>query len=353
MSMDETPDNITHTPPSLSEPQTQKPESKSGSLLSFGRIVAITVCASVLASLTTITYQHLYPTTQSPAPVITPQNSSNPPWQTIQAQIQELRQSQRALNEQSATNQQQIQHLMQEQPSQTQDWGLEKARYYLELALINAQWSHNIASTTHLLQTADHILAQGNYPNLATIRHAIAQDLAELAEIPTINTTEILDKINNIRQQVEQLNIHPVAVRTDNPTRQATEPKTWQDNVYDNMQQLRGLINIEHHDEGWLPPRPNTIALLRDNIRMNLQQAQIGLIEQHQALFTSALQAASDSISASFDPNDPKTHALIQALQALKTTKVAYSFPPLHPYAQLFEQNEPNSEPASSTKVSS
>ena len=242
---------------------------------------------------------------------------------------------------------------MQKQPSKTQDWDLEKARYYLELAQINAQWSHNIASTTHLLQTAEHILAQVNYPNLATIHNAITQDLAEIAVIPTINTTEILEKINSIRQQVEQLSIHPVAVTTDNPIRQATEPKTWQDNVYDNMQQLRGLINIEHHDETWLPPRPNTIALLRENIRMNLQQAQLGLIEQNQALFTLALQAASDSISANFDPNTPKAHALIQDLQTLKTTKVAYSIPPLHPYAQLFEQSEPNSEPASATKGSS
>ena len=353
MSMDETHNNITHTPPLLSEQQTQKPEPQSVYSLSLGGIIAVTVCASVLASLVSITYQHLHPATRSPAPVIKPQNPSNLPYQAIQTQIQELHQSQQALNQQTANNQQQIQHLMQKQPSKTQDWDLEKARYYLELAQINAQWSHNIASTTHLLQTAEHILAQVNYPNLATIHNAITQDLAEIAVIPTINTTEILEKINSIRQQVEQLSIHPVAVTTDNPIRQATEPKTWQDNVYDNMQQLRGLINIEHHDETWLPPRPNTIALLRENIRMNLQQAQLGLIEQNQALFTLALQAASDSISANFDPNTPKAHALIQDLQTLKTTKVAYSIPPLHPYAQLFEQSEPNSEPASATKGSS
>ena len=195
MSMDETHNNITHTPPLLSEQQTQKPEPQSVYSLSLGGIIAVTVCASVLASLVSITYQHLHPATRSPAPVIKPQNPSNLPYQAIQTQIQELHQSQQALNQQTANNQQQIQHLMQKQPSKTQDWDLEKARYYLELAQINAQWSHNIASTTHLLQTAEHILAQVNYPNLATIHNAITQDLAEIAVIPTINTTEILEKI--------------------------------------------------------------------------------------------------------------------------------------------------------------
>lgn len=342
MSMDDLPNNIDKTSPSLTEEPIPRvdPDPTPKCSRRYGGLCALTICAVVLGVLGTMTYQYLYPTTQSVAPAFSSHGSEAQPWEEMQAQIQELRESQKAMQQQTASHRQQIQHLLQESPAVlNQDLSIQQARYYLELAQINARWSNNIASTISLLRSADSILAQTNLLNTHTLRQAIAEDLTALEKIPTINTNEVVSKINTISQQIAQLSTYPVAVDTTQPQHQPPESPSWRDNLYDNMQQLRGLITIQHHDEAWLPPSPNTIALLRENIRMTLQQARLGLIEQHQSLFTSALQAASDSISASFDPSDPKTAAVIKDLQALQTTKVAYPMPTLHHYAQLIEQN--------------
>lgn len=353
MNMDETPDNLVGSPLPTPDKQKSQPDTQSGYSIRMGGLVAMGILILGLGGLAIYSYQHLHSPIQPIAPIsgATPDNH----WQDIDAQLQELRQAQQQLATQDQHHQQQIQQLMQEQHAQTLGWDIQKARYYLELAQINAQWSHNIAATLSLLQYADQILSQHNNDDSKSIRQAIAQDIATLEQIVPIDTTGILDKLAALTQQVEQLSARPLPIHSPTPsTSTPNQTSTWRDNFQENMQQLRGLVSIHHQDEAWLAPfNPDSFALLRESIRMNFQQAEMGVIEQHQALYSLALRAAAKSIGVGFNLNDPKTQALMHELEALQSTAVAYPTVTLHPYAQLFEHtmSVPSSDLTSDTKV--
>ncbi len=345
MSIDQISVNSEPTPPpSLPEASIVKKES----MRSLGTLI-LSILAIALSSTTIVLYQKLHTQIQHSTTSVNTQNHQNKDWQSMQTQIQKLGQTQQELSTQMVTNQQHLEQLIQTQPYQTQDWDIQKARYYLDLAQIDAEWSHNSNTTLHLLQHADQILAHSNHPNVQRIRQAIALDITAIMQIPSIDTKGILAKLATINNQIAQLStqFYPAHASSPNPTTPAEPTPTWRANWDSSMQQLRGLISIRHQDEDALAPlNPDYIALLRENIRMNLQQAELGIIEQREALYTLALQAAINSISFGFNQNNAQTQALIQSLQDLKKITVVFPMPTLHPYSQLFDPSTPNSSSA-------
>lgn len=352
MSMDETPGHSDDTAPLLPEHTTSlKTDPPPQSSRQYGRLFVFMLGTVVLGILGTMAYQYGHPKKPATDVVVSSPAPATQPWDELQAQIQELREAQQAMSQQITNHHQQIDHLIQASPAvPSQEVSIQQARYYLDLAQITAKWSQNSDTTIRLLQSADKILAETKYPNTASVRDAIAQDLTALADRPSVNIDEIASKMNTITQKIEQLRTYPFAVDTTKTQYQPTESTNWRDNLYDNMQQLRGLITIQHHDDAWLPPSLNRITWLRENIHMTLQQARLGLIEQNQSLFTSALQATADSIAAGFDPKDPTTAGVLQDLQALQSTKISYPVPSLHHYESFFESNR---DSAPTTKGSS
>lgn len=353
MNMDETPDNLAGSSLPASEKKKSQPQTQSAYSLGMGSAAVIGTLILGLAGLGIYSYQHLHSPIPPRAPIseLTPNNH----WQDVDAQLQELRQAQQQLIAKNQQHQQKIQEILQEQHAQSQDWDLQKARYYLELAQINAQWSHNITATLSLLHYADQLLSQHSNDDSKPIRQAITQDIATLEQMAPIDTTVILDKLAALIQQVEQLSARPLPIHSATPSKSTlNQTSTWRDNFQENIQQLRGLISIHHQDEAWLAPfNRDSLGLLREHIRMNFQQAEIGLIEQHQALYSLALRNAANSIEVGFNLNDPKTQALIHELQILQSTVVAHPTVTLHPYAQLFEHtgSVPSSDLTSDTKA--
>lgn len=316
--------NMDETPSQHSE-QTPQP-------LSLKNTFIIGLVALIFGSLATITVQHFYPPSKL-APTNPKQSDSQ--WQDIQNQIQALHQSQQQTASQVSTQQHQIQSLLQNQSSQSKHEDIQKALYYLDLAQTNAQWSHNLNASTHLLQAADQILANSTHPNLSAIRQAIREDLKTLEQIPNIDTEGLLSKLSALDQKIEQYSIRSNALSIK-PI-QIKKESSWRDNIQENLQELRGLISIHYQDTTSLEPfNPDYLALLRENIRMNIQQAELAVVEQHQDLYNLALSSVAKNLSTGFNPNNPQTQSLLQEVQDLQKAIVAYPSPKLHAYSQLF-----------------
>ena len=341
MTMDEISANTEPTPSSLPETDTRKKISPSNQVLLSWGTLGMSILAVVLSSAALLFYQTLPTQIQHSPTTANAQTPHNKDWQNIQNQVQQLDRMQQQLSTQIVTNQQQIQNLIQAQQYQSQDWEIQKARYYLDLAQVDATWSHDHHTTLSLLQHADQIMAHANPPNVQRIRQAIAEDITTLMQIPTVDTQGILAKLTAIHNKISQLSAQFYTPKETRPNPPSASPSTWRDNWESSLQQLRGLISIRYQEESALTPfSPEYISLLRENIRMNLQQAELGLIEQHPALYTQALQAAANSISFGFNPKNPQTQAILQSLQTLQKTPVAYPPPLLHPYAQLFDASQ-------------
>ncbi len=337
MNMDETPsidpNSYSSTPVSGKPPEAAQPERPSR----FWAILFISVIALGLSGFTLILYQRMSTQVQKMNTTAPHQVQPEPHWQSLQTQIQTLTHTQDQLLTQITANQHQIRNIMQEQHYQTQDWEIQKARHYLELAQINAEWTHDTATITALLQYADHIFARLNDPSYQSIRKAIAQDMTTFTQIKPIDTIGILAKLNAINQDLGRLDTRPFPVRPSKP-KPSIAPVTWQDNLQASLEQLRGLVVVHHQDEAWIAPLSSDyLAVLRETIRMNLQQAEIAVIEQQQTLYDLALKAALHGICLGYNQDEPKTRTVIQALQALQNTTVAHPLSKLQPYLQILD----------------
>jgi len=269
-------------------------------------------------------------TTQKLATTETTQKQQAATLNQIQQTLTQLTKTnqQRAASE--ALSQKQLQSILHEQRFQTSDWHIQKAHYLLELAQINHQWTNDSQTTATLLTQAETLLNNIPNPTLEPLRQAITQNLVTIQHSPTINTEDILLKLQAIQNQIPLLPPKTPYEPSQSRPLQNTSATTWHDYLSNTIQQLQRLVIIRRQDDSFLTPlTPDHVTLLRDALWLNIQQANIGVIEHQQTIFSTALCAALDIIARGFDQNNPQTQTLITTLEALRTITLSPPKPTL------------------------
>lgn len=215
---------------------------------------------------------------------------------------------------------------LQEQGYQNDDWIILKARYYLELATINARWGDNIPTTLALLQQADTLLANLHEPGLFAVRQAIANDSAQINATPVVDITGILaqlDAVQEVAAKLEPKNPFKIAEEKALPSPTPTSTTTWRDRMHTTMDQLKKLVIIHHSDEALLPMlTPAYESVMRETIRLNLQEAQWAVLQHNDTVYQLALKQAINNINRTFDANASGVQALIKQLTVLQQTQL-------------------------------
>lgn len=250
--------------------------------------------------------------------------------QIYQQQIENQTQIQLASTSLAATEKQfdeRLTHLNQtlesalnERGYQSNDWILQKARYYLELAAINAHWSKNLQETAILLKQADTLLASVHGEQLFAIRQALAKEQTEVLQIPAVDMTGILAELDAIQHTIDKfLPRKWLAKKPIEEKNTANSSSTWRARLKASLQQLDSFIVIRHQDDliqSLLTPTYE--AMLRENIRFNLQEAQWAVLQQNQAVYDLSLEQSIDNIKRLFDAHEPQVNAIIDQLNTLK-----------------------------------
>lgn len=244
----------------------------------------------------------------------------------------------------------QLQIAMSQKFYQNQNWILLKARYYLELAQINAHWSTSFSSTIALLQQADQLIQQLNDPKIFDIRQAIAKDIALLQGVPQIDIAGILSQLDAAQQSLNTLTI-PSTLNNNKPEA-TTAPSTpqdktsvWRLHLQDSISLLNKLVIIRRNDEDIKPLlSPAFEAILKENIRLNLQEAQWAVLNSNPQVYQLVLNQAIAILKKDFNAGAQNTAALIKKLNELqqiqliqKKPEVGQALPLLN---QLIEVNE-------------
>ncbi len=85
------------------------------------------------------------------------------------------------------------------------------------------------------------------------------------------------------------------------------------------MNILKKLVVVRHNEEEVQPLlSPLHQALLRDSIRLDLQQAQWALLQNNPKVYNLSLTHALQNIKRNFAENEQSTQALIKQLQDLQ-----------------------------------
>ena len=214
-----------------------------------------------------------------------------------------------------------LQSALRERMYASNDWLLLKVRYYLELAQINAQWSDNLQTTSELLQQADVLLATLSDRRALPIRQTIAKEIAACKAIPPVDIAAILSELDASLNVVATLPLKSTMefnAQTQQKPQQNTSPQTWRDHLNDSLTLLQGLVVIRHHNEEIRPlPSPAYESMLREGIRLDIQEAQWAVLHHNEAVYQLSLAQALNNIQRSFEPSASTTSATIKQLQTL------------------------------------
>ena len=303
------------------ETKTTTPKRKSTRLVTFFRrsavvLIAVIVLASLSRAIVTAmqTRQQVSTLTTDTRALQQQQADTQTQLNTTQETLLSSKKNLQALSTHMATAQL-------ERGYQSNDWLLLKARYYLELSTINAQWSDNAPATVALLQAADALLATLHDPRAVPIRQAIAEEIAEWQAIPPLDITRLLTQLDAAQQTIDRLTVKVIPSLSPPPSPDiAQKPsKTWRDRLQATLHQLEHFVVIQHHDEAIQPLfTPAYESMLRENIRLNLQEAQWAVIKHNSKVYQLSLTQAIDTMKRAFDLSHPITQSIIRQLTVMQ-----------------------------------
>lgn len=253
---------------------------------------------------------------------------------TIQDQIvvktDNLEQSQSALQKKVNHLNKALQTAMTQQLYQNQDWLLLKARYYLELAQINTHWSDNFNATIALLQEADQLLSKIATPQIFDIRQTIAKEIAELKATSTTDIAGLLSQLDAAQITVSKLKIQSTfdepKPSEDTKTQTNINPSAWHTRLQESTHLLEKLVIVRRADENYKPLiSPLFESILRESIRLNLQEAQWAVLNNNPTVYQLALNQAAMNIKRTFD--ETSTRDLLKQIAQLQQIKLTQEKP--------------------------
>jgi uroporphyrin-III C-methyltransferase len=211
-----------------------------------------------------------------------------------------------------------------------QDWLLAEAEYLLRLANQRLIMAGDVVAAKALLNSADSILLELQDVGLHSARAAVAADLAALRAVPQVDVEGTYLQLAALIGQVEQLAIFelPDAIAVV----EAAPEDDWQTRLQrgyeEALHKLSDYIVIRRRDVPYEAlMEPAWEGLVRQNLRMLLEQAQVALLSGNQVLFQESLERAGHWVQQFFEVDESGARALAEDMARLQDKTVAVELP--------------------------
>lgn len=332
-----------------------KPVSKPG--MSGPQKFVLFVClliALAAAALSAWMYRELFllPTRQGNAQIEQLQQQHNQRFQAVSASLSEqenaLRGLERELGEQGGTlsqlrveTRQNLLSLNKQQQSLVEtvsqlssvdraDWLLAEAEFLLRLATQRAQLNRDASAAAKLLSSADQILLELDDAGLYPVRSALAEEVAALRGVAEFDVEGIYLRLQAMIGSAEALSLYRPPVFEPEPQVAELEGD-WQQRLQAGFgsawNKLSSYIRVRHHDADFRPTlAPEQEAALRASVRMMLEQAQLALLSERQAVFATALAKTAETVQRYY-VMDERREVVATELAALGQLNVERSLP--------------------------
>ncbi|MDP2034009.1 MAG: uroporphyrinogen-III C-methyltransferase [Polaromonas sp.] len=225
----------------------------------------------------------------------------------------------------------------------------------LRLAQQQAQLTGSAEPMLAALKSADQRLARAAQPRLNPLQRAIARDVERIKATTVTDVPGLLLKLDELTRLVDELplaNAMPVASNTrataaaaparaasaaepsGNPARallDRLDVRTWWANAWqgvrDDARNLLRVSRIDQPDAALLAPEQS--FFLRENLKLKLLNARLGLLSRQTASARADLGSASAMLAKYFDPASRRTQAASQLLQQVLTQMKSSELPRL------------------------
>ena len=210
-------------------------------------------------------------------------------------------------------------------------WLLAEVEYLLRLANQRLIMASDTVSARGLLQSADTILRQLDDVALHPVRRAVAADIAALRALPEIDTEGLYLRLSALADQVGGLVIFALPEREIGPAA-LEEGDGWHQRLRQGYEEalhtLSRYVTVRRREmpfEALVDPQWE--ALLRQNLVMLLQQAQVALLSGNQPLYHASLQRARHWLVEYYLAEEAAAAALARELDDLAAQAIAVELP--------------------------
>jgi uroporphyrin-III C-methyltransferase len=199
----------------------------------------------------------------------------------------------------------------------------------IRLAQQQAQLTGSVEPLLAALRSADQRLVRAAQPRLAPLQRAIARDLGRIKSSTVSDTPALLVKMDEVVLLVDDLPLAnarlPVAPSVSLPVRPDESLVSWWQRSLQRMtDQMRGLVRvsrIEQPEAVLLSPEQS--FFLRENLKLRLLNARLGLVSRQFDASRADLSAAAAALHKYFDSGSRKSQtaaALLQQMQGQMKT---------------------------------
>ena len=186
-------------------------------------------------------------------------------------------------------------------------WLMAEAEYLLRLANQRLIMAGDTASAQLLLTSADGILRELDDVSLHEARGAVAADLAAVRAVPQVDVEGVYLRLAALIEQADKLVIFQMIEAE--PRLEEVPADAWQDRLQQGYEsallKLSDYVVIRRRD---VPMQtlmdPQWEGLVRQNLRMLLEQAQVALLSGNQPLYSESLQRANYWVAEFFESDE-------------------------------------------------
>ena len=211
-----------------------------------------------------------------------------------------------------------------------QDWLLAEAQYLLRLANQRLIMADDVVAAKALLNSADSILKELDDVSLHDVRAAVAADLAAVRAVPKRDIQGMYLALAALIEQADKLVIFQMPEEAENAPVEPAED--WQGRLQqgyeDALLKLSDYIIIRRRDvpvEALMDPQWE--GLVRQNLRMLLEQAQVALLSSNQRLFRESLDRARHWLGEFFASDEAAASALAEEITVLQKKDISAEMP--------------------------
>ncbi|WP_279243521.1 uroporphyrinogen-III C-methyltransferase [Candidatus Litorirhabdus singularis] len=211
------------------------------------------------------------------------------------------------------------------------DWMLAESEYLLRLANQRIIMAADVRSAKALLQSADQILLELDSADLLSVRAAIAADLAALRAVPAVDVEGTWLRLQALVGQIDALRLFELPEQdalTTGPAPSGDWQQRLQQGVDSAGSKLSRYIVINRRDTPYEPMMgPQWEQLVRQNLRMLLEQSRAALLSGNQQLYQQSLTNCRFWLAEFFNQDTAGVAALDTELEALAGVTVTRSYP--------------------------
>jgi uroporphyrin-3 C-methyltransferase len=218
------------------------------------------------------------------------------------------------------------------------DWLLAEAVYLSRLANQRLQTERSVKNPLALLESVDLILKELDDESLLPARRALAEDITALRLVKDVDRQGIYLELQAIANNLDALPLMDIPsqvapAKEPSHTDRANEAEVDKGFFYE----IQSLVRVTKREKPIEPIlQPTEGALVKYNLSMMLEQAQIALLREEQVIFETSLAKADNYLSRFFQ-SSTKVKAVADRLVVLRQMSVQQQLPTINRTLEALE----------------